>query len=151
MAKIAVTEQRVFRVQTCPDNAYDFFSRPGRFCEAMEGVEQCEMLSEGKVRWVFEEKREQGICFRADYVVAFEGDGRRHVRWRFIEGNVENEGDVEIVPLPDGTSEIHYRETVAPDLPITPLTARLIKPLVMRELRNDLGRFVQRAQECLSV
>ena len=61
-----------------------------------------------------------------------------------------NDGDVWIKPLPDGRSEIHYRESVEPDLPITPLMARLIKPLVARELRREIVHFLDRVRDHLS-
>ena len=61
-----------------------------------------------------------------------------------------NEGDVAIVPAANGGSEIHYRERVEPDLPISSLMAKLIQPLVARELRNDISRFLDRVEQQLS-
>ncbi|HEX6985322.1 MAG TPA: SRPBCC family protein, partial [Planctomycetaceae bacterium] len=108
MAVISATEHRVLHVPAEPREVYDFFSRPERLREAMSSVERCEVLSEGRVRWVLDEKADAGIRFRADYVVAYDGDGAGHVRWRFVEGNMRNEGDVRILPRPDGGSEIRY-------------------------------------------
>jgi hypothetical protein len=99
---------------------------------------------------VLGEKVDQGIRFRPDYVVAYDGDGVEHVRWRAVDGNMRNDGDVWIKPLPDGRSEIHYRESVEPELPITPLMARLIKPLVARELRREIVHFLERVRDLLS-
>ena len=150
MVKISATEEQVLTVAAGPEVAYAFFSRPEELSRAMDSVERCELLPGGKVRWVLEEKVDQGIRFRADYVVAFEGDGAGHVRWRSVEGNMGNDGDVWIKPLPDGGSEIRYRESVEPDLPITPLMARLIKPLVARELRREIIHFLDRVRDHLS-
>ena len=67
---------------------------------------------------------------------------RSRATWR-------NDGDVWIKPLPDGGTEVHYRESVEPDLPITPLLARLIKPLVARELRGEIHGFLERLSDHL--
>lgn len=150
MAKIAVTEERTLHVQASPEEVYAFFSQPQRLQQAIVGLERYELLPEGRVRWVLEEKSGQGIRFQADFVVAYSGDGARHVAWRYIEGNMENEGEVHISPSPRGGAEVQYREQVAPDLPITPLLARLVKPLVAKELQGDLTRFLARVQELLT-
>jgi uncharacterized membrane protein len=150
MAKIAVTEERVLHVKAGREEAYAFFSQPERLKQAMVGLERCEILPEGRVRWVLEEKSGQGVRFQANFLVAYAGDGAEHVSWRFIEGNMENEGDVFIKPSPAGGCEIRYREHVAPDLPITPLLAKLVKPLVAKELSGDLTRFLERVQAALN-
>src|SRR5262245_60631152 len=149
MTRVAATLERRLRVAACPEVAYAFFSRPEQFSQAMEGVEQCERLPDGGVRWVLEEKVDQGIRFRPDYVVMYDGDGARVVRWQSIAGNMENAGEVVIRPTADGGSEIHYCERVGPDLPISPLMAKLIQSLVARELRNEIDRFLNRAHERL--
>jgi uncharacterized membrane protein len=148
--KISATEEQVLTVTANPEAVYAFFSRPERMSRAMASVERCELLPENRVHWVLEEKVDKGIRFRGDYVVAFEGDGEGHVRWRSVEGNMRNDGDVWIAPLPGGGSEIRYRESVEPDLPITPLMARLITPLVARELRGEIQGFLDRVRAHLS-
>ena len=150
MAKIEATEDRVLTVAAGPQEAYAFFSQPHQLRRAVDGVERCDVLEGGRVRWVLAERREQGICFQPDYTVIFDGDGDGYVTWRFVEGNMRDDGEVWIRPLPGGGSEIRYRQTVEPDLPITPVTALLLKPLVARELRKDVLRFLERAQQCLS-
>ena len=60
------------------------------------------------------------------------------------------DGDVWIKALPGGGSEVRYRESVEPELPITPLMARLIKPLVARELRREIIQFLERVRDHLS-
>jgi uncharacterized membrane protein len=144
MVKIAATEERVLRVQASPERVYAFFSRPEELSQAMASVERCERLPGNRVRWVLDEKVDKGIRFKGNYVVVHEGDGKEHVCWRSVEGNMRNDGDVWIKPLVGGGTEIHYRESVEPELPITPLMARLITPLVARELRSEINGFLER-------
>lgn len=142
MTFIAATEDQVLTVTAAPDTVYAFFAQPQNLCEALGSVESCEIRPDGRVHWVLTEKVDQGIRFQGDYVVTWTGDGAGHVGWRFVEGNMRNEGDVWLRPLPEGGTEIRYREVVEPDLPVTPLMARLIRPLVVRELRREIGRFL---------
>ncbi|MCM2371551.1 SRPBCC family protein [Aporhodopirellula aestuarii] len=150
MAKVAVTEECTFHVTADASSAYEFFSKPHLFREAMEGVLRCEVMEEDRVRWLLEEQSDQGIRFQPDYTVQYTCEDGQRVAWEFIEGNLRNDGEIRIATLPDGGSEIHYRETVEPDLPITPLMMMLVKPLVTRELRTGLQHFVQRSQVRLS-
>jgi uncharacterized membrane protein len=143
MVRIAATEERVFTVKASPMTVYDFFSRPDKLSQAMASVERCERLPGNRVRWVLQEKVDKGIRFQADYIATYEGDGSEHVMWRSLEGNMRNDGDVWIRPLPSGDTEVRYRESVEPELPITPLMARLITPLVARELRREINDFLE--------
>ena len=149
MTIIAATEEQVFNVAASPDRVYAFFSNVEKVREITPGVERCERLPDGRVRWVLEEKIDKGIRFQADFVVAYGGNGTDHVHCRFVEGNMVNQWDAWITPVPGGT-EVRYRETVAPELPITPVLALLIKPLVARELRNGVNRFLDRVREVLA-
>lgn len=150
MARITVTEERTIDIPAAPAAVYAFFSNPKELSKAMEGVQRCELMSGEKVRWVLAESADQGIRFQPDYVVQFTGDGANQIRWSAVEGNMGNEGVVEITPGPNGSSQVYYQETIEPDLPITPLMARLIRPLVARELRAGLDTFLNQAVELLS-
>jgi uncharacterized membrane protein len=147
VARISASEEQVLTVPASPERVYAFFSQPEELSRAMTAVECCERLPDGRVRWVLAEKVDKGIRFRADYVVVYDGDGAAHVGWRSVTGNMGNDGDVWIRGLPGGGSEIRYRESVAPDLPITPLMAGLIKPLVARELRGEIHQFLERVRD----
>jgi uncharacterized membrane protein len=151
VVRIAATEERVLIVPASPETVYAFFSSPEQLGKAMNSVERCERLPDGTVRWVLAEKVDKGIRFKGDYTVAYSGDGAEHVGWRSVGGNLRNDGDVWIKPLAGGGTEIRYRESVEPDLPITPLMACLIRPLVARELRDEINGFLERVQKGLGI
>ena len=150
MTRISVTEERTIDIPASPAKVYAFFSNPKELSKAMDGVQRCELMGDGKVRWVLAESSDQGIRFQPDYVVQFTGDGNQQIRWSAIEGNMDNDGIVDIESGPNGSSRVVYRETIEPDLPITPLMARLIRPLVARELRAGLDTFLAHAVDLLS-
>ena len=151
MAKVAVTEECTFHVNADVSDTYEFFSTPQLFREAMEGVLRCEEIAGDRVRWLLQEQVDQGVRFQPDYTVQYALDGARRIAWDFVEGNMRNEGEIRIDAREQGGSEVHYRETVEPDLPITPLLMMLVKPLVTRELRLGLKHFVEHSQVRLCV
>ena len=149
MTRVAATEEQEFAVSLSPEEVYRFFSDVGRLRPAMLGVELCERLPGGQVRWVLQERIDKGIRFRPDFTVVYEGNGRDHVRCRSAGGNMGDDWDVWITPV-SGGSMIRLHETVAPDLPITAAMVLLIRPLLVRELRKDVAHFVERARTLLS-
>src|SRR5262245_8468969 len=118
MARITATEEQVFNVPASPERVYAFFTGLDQLRSATPGVEQCEPLPGRRGRWLREEKVDKGIRLRAHYGVAYDDNGTDHARFRSVAGNMTNDWDAWVKPAPGG-SEIRYRETVAPDLPIT--------------------------------
>lgn len=161
MAKIAATEERTLIVSASVDEVYGFFTNPALLREETPEVERFELLGPGTARWVLAEKAEKGIRFQADYTVEYSGDGGDRVTWRTVgaigqgeqggqggqgpgSGNLDVTGEVRLRRLDDRRTEIRYRETLTPDLPITPILAALFRPIVAREVRADIGRFLDR-------
>jgi uncharacterized membrane protein len=150
MAKIAATEERTLIVSASLEEVYGFFSSPALLREETPEVERFELLGPGKARWVLTEKAEKGIRFQADYTVEYKGVGGDRVTWRTVTGRGEGSGNLDVMGevllrrLGDRRTEIRYRETLTPDLPITPILAALFKPIVAREVRADIGRFLDR-------
>jgi uncharacterized membrane protein len=135
-----------FRVPAAIEHVYEFFVEPAQLCELLDGVESIVPVGEGRVRWVLKEKVAKGIRFKGDYTVLYQGNNVDHVHWHSLEGNMGNEGDVWLTATAEGDTEIRYREMVESDLPITPILAKLIKPMVERELRAELEAFLTRVK-----
>lgn len=144
MVKIPATEERTLLVLAPAAEVRAFFCDPALLREVTADVESFERIGAQRARWILTEKVEKGVRFRADYTVEYESKGPDSVAWRSVEGNMDIDGEVKLQEIDAGRTEIHYRETVAPDLPITKLTAMLFKPIVARELRQDIGKFLER-------
>lgn len=151
MVRIAASGEWTFCVPASLPSVYDFFAEPAQLCALLDSVDSYAVLEAGRVRWILKEKVEKGIHFKGDYTVVYEGNGIDHVHWHGIEGNMGGEGDVWLSATPDGGTKIRYRETVAPDLPITALMARLMQPIVARELRTELETFLERVKVLFGV
>ncbi|HZN92573.1 MAG TPA: hypothetical protein VFB81_07700 [Myxococcales bacterium] len=147
MPKIAATEERTLRVRAPLKDVYQFFRDPGLLKEETADVERFERLEGDRAHWLLVEKVEKGLRYQASYTVEYHGNGSDHVTWRTTEGNLDSEGEVFLRQVDASSTEIKYRETVAPDLPITNLTAKIFKPIVAREVRKDIGKFLDRVEQ----
>jgi uncharacterized membrane protein len=128
---------------------YRFFMSPTLLSEATADVDSCECLEGDRAHWRLVEKVDQGIRFRADYVVQYTGNGWDAVSWHTVSGNLQSEGRVVLQQLDAAVTEIQYSESVAPDLPITPLLATLFKPIVVREVKQGIAEFLDRIERKL--
>ena len=146
MTKIAATEERTLKVKSPLKDVYQFFNDPGLLKEETADVERFERLEGNRARWVLTEKVEKGIRYMADYTVEYHGNGSDQVTWHTIEGNLDTQGEVFLRRVDESNTEIRYREVLAPDLPITSLMAKLFKPIVAREVRKDIGKFLDRVE-----
>ena len=149
MTRIAAAEARTFMVAAPLAEVYRFFMSPTLLSEATADVDSCECLEGDRAHWQLAEKVDQGIRFRADYVVQYTGNGCDAVSWRTISGNLQSEGRVVLQQLDVAVTEIRYSESVAPDLPITPFLATLFKPIVAREVRQGIAEFLDRIERKL--
>ncbi|QRN98868.1 hypothetical protein JRI60_07510 [Archangium violaceum] len=146
MTKIVATEERTLRVRSPLKDVYQFFNDPGLIKEETADVERFELLEGNRAHWILTEKVEKGIRYLADYTVEYHGNGTDHVTWRTIDGNLDTQGEVILRQLDAPNTEIRFREMLAPDLPITNLMAKLFKPIVAREVRKDIGKFLDRVE-----
>lgn len=147
MVKIFATEERTMRVRAPISEVHAFFRDPAMIRELSADVESFERIDEHRARWLLTEKVEKGVRFQADYTVEYRNEADARVVWCTTAGNMDVKGEVELRAIEPQCTEIFYRETVGPDLPITKLTALLFKPIVARELRQDIRHFLDRVRE----
>jgi uncharacterized membrane protein len=77
MPRIAATEECTFCVKAPIQQVYNFFAEPAQLGELLDSVQTCELLGEGRVRWVLKEKVDKGIRFKGDYTVIYKGNAIR--------------------------------------------------------------------------
>lgn len=146
MTKIAATVERTLRVKGPMEAVYRFFADPGQLREAIVDVERFSRLERNQARWVLTEKAEKGIRYTADYTVEYTGNGNDRVTWQSVAGNLDTQGEVVLRQTGEAETEIQFRNTIAPDLPIGSLLAAVFKPIVAREVRQDIGKFLDRVE-----
>ncbi|MEZ4462578.1 MAG: hypothetical protein R3E66_23200 [bacterium] len=147
MAWVEGTEEQRFTVKAALEDAVAYFGSPARFCEAFTQLDAKEQLSDDTWRWTLVEKAEKGITYQASYVVRYATTGNT-VTWETLEGNMKSTGVVVCAPSGSGTA-VHYKETLACDLPIPRLAAKIFQPIVAREIRSGVGEFLDLSRAIL--
>lgn len=148
MAWIEGTEEQTFVVNRGYDEVANYFSDPAEFKRCLSDLESAEEVEPMVWRWQLKEKSEKGITFRADYTVAYKAsDGE--VEWETRQGNMRSEGVARFKKLSDERTEVNYRETIATDLPVARLLAKVFGPIVAREIRRGVGSFLDASREWL--
>lgn len=149
MAKIEATIKTQFTVRVDPVAAFRMLADPKALSGLVVGLERWTEVKSDTIRWELEEKRDKGIVFKADYTIEYSNNGADALSWRSVAGNMDCEGEIRVGAMPGGTSVVDYWERVAPDIPVTPLLAKLIKPIVRKELVADVTEYVARLQRRL--
>lgn len=149
MAWIEGTEEQTFSVNTPVERVGRFFSDPAHFKECFVALESAEMIDPLIWHWVLREKSEKGITFQPDYTVIYKV-GAQLLEWQTLEGNLRTEGVAHWSELDGGRTEIFYRETIAVDLPIPRLLAKVFGVIVSREIRQDVSGYLDNVRRYLS-
>lgn len=148
MAWIEGTEEQTFVVNQPCEVVADYFGDPGEFKRSLSDLESAEQIEPMVWRWVLREKSEKGITYQPEYTVSYtRGDAT--VEWETLEGNMRSEGVARYTALDDERTEVFYRETIATDLPIPRLLAKVFRPIVAREIRKGVGGFLDASRQWL--
>lgn len=148
MAWIEGIEEQRFVVRAGLDETVDYFASLKRFSHAFSQLESQEELGDSTWRWTLVEKSEKGIIFQRCYDVRYARIGDS-VRWHTVRGNMCSTGTVMCLDVSEGT-HVHYTETLACDLPIPRLAAKIFRPIVAREIRSGVGDFLERSRQILT-
>ena len=149
MAKIEATEKQTFEVHAPLEAVYEAFSDPQIIKENFVGLERAEISEDGVARWILKEKVDVGLRFKGDYTVKYDGNGKDRITWRGLSGNIDTDAEVLLTQL-DTSVRVEYRETITPDLPIPGLMAKVFKPIVAREVRKDLTKYVDNVKRYIA-
>lgn len=150
MAWIEASHQKSIEVDAPKDEVAEFFASPDKIRHCMVELERAEKIDEQTWRWIREEIGARNITFQGDYTVRYERDGDI-VRWENVgEGNMRTRGTVTVRELGPGRTEFTYDETIASDLPIPGLAAKVFRPIVAREVRKGIDEFLAQVEAYLN-
>lgn len=151
MAWIEATHKRTIEVKAPLDEAADFMADPSRLKKCMISMEEFEVVDEKTYRWLLKEVGAKNITFRGDYTVHYERDGDV-VTWESLEGkgNMRTSGKATYKALGENHTEIVYEETLASDLPIPKLAAKVFRPIVAREVAKGIDELIDAIEETLN-
>lgn len=138
MTWLEASHERTIEVDAPLDEVADFFADPERLRHCMVALDFGEKVDEKTWRWFMKEVGAKGISFRGDYTVTYERDGDV-VRWKSHgEGTMKSDGVANFKALGEDRTAVTYKETIASDLPIPRLGAKVFKPIAAREVRKGI-------------
>lgn len=145
MAWIDGTERRTYDIEAPIDKVYEFLTNPLVRKDAILDIERFEKIDDATCRWIMREKREKGITFRGDYTVRYEGNGRDRAQWGTVgTGTMRTRGSASLRAKGPTTTEVRFEEKIESDIPLPSLMAKVIKPIVAREIRAGVQGFLDR-------
>lgn len=144
MAWIEATERRTYDIAAPIEKVYAFLSTPELLRAAFLELERYEMVDEHTARWFLKEKNEKGVKFKPDYTVRYGGNGKDRVEWSPVTGNMKATGTAVLRAKGADTTEVVYEETIASDIPINRLVAKVFQPIVAREIKRGVQGFLDR-------
>lgn len=149
MAWIEGTEKQTLVIDAPVDAVVDFFGDPEKLRVCLTQLEVAEEIEPGVWKWTLREKNEGGIKFQGIYTVRYTREGDSSVVWETVDAQtMRAEGKVVCRGLGKKT-EVEYRETIATDLPIHRLAAKVFSPIVAREIRKGVGSYLELAKQHL--
>lgn len=150
MAWIEAKHERTLEVDAPLDEVAEFFSDPSQIRHCMGDLDVGEEIDEQTWRWNMKEIGARNITFKGVHQVRYERDGDQ-VRWKSEgEGNMRTEGVARFSALDGESTRVEYEETMASDLPIPRLAAKVFRPIVAREVRRGIDEYLNNAVEYIN-
>ena len=149
MAWVEGTEKQSLVINAPVAKVVDFFADPKQLRICLTQLESAEEIEPNVWKWTLREKNEKGIKFQGIYTVRYTRKSDSTVVWETVDAQtMRAEGTVVCRALGNKT-EIEYQETIATDLPIPRLAAKVFRPLVAHEIRKDVGSYLELAKQHL--
>lgn len=150
MPKFSGTESRVFTIRAPFDKVVETMTQPDKFRAYLGDLERFEKIDEQTWRWVLQEKNEAGVHFQGDYTCKYIWDGKREFTWSTVsKGNMTSVGRTTFVKEGDKATRVDYTETIECDMEVNFILAKVIKPIVNREIAKGVGGYLDAVKAAL--
>lgn len=146
MPKFTGTEDKVLTIDAPLDRVVAVMAHPEVFVECMGDLETFEKVDDTTFRWILVEKNEKGVRFSGDYTVKYDYNGSDSIKWTTVsEGNMSSEGEAKFTAQGSST-RVSYREVIVCDMEVNRLLAKVIKPIVSREIAKGVSGYLERCK-----
>ena len=149
MAWIEGTAKQSLVIDAPVGRVVEFFAEPEQLRVCLTQLEKAEEIEPSVWKWTLREKSEKGIKFQGIYTVRYTRQDDSTVVWETVDAEtMRAEGKVVCRALGNKT-EIDYEETIATDLPVPKLAAKVFRPIVAHEIRKDVGSYLELVKQHL--
>lgn len=135
------------------DSAISLFSDIDNLIRCTSGVERCDRIGDSTYAWTFVEKRELGLVFQPRFTLDYAWDGEGRLLWSTIrhdaESNVRVSACVDFSAIAPARCLVRIRERIGFELPVSFITAKIVRAIARREAESDTKDLLHRMQESL--
>ncbi len=150
MPKFKGSSERSFTIRADIERVVQTMTDPQSFSGLVGDLETIERLGDDLWRWRLREISEKGVHFKADYTIQYARSGERF-SWRTVgTGNMTSEGSATFTRQGSAT-RVDYTETIECDMDVNRLLAKVIKPIVDRQIARGVNGYLDRVKEHLEV
>lgn len=142
MASFSGRHAAAVTVRAAPADAAAAFADLDRQMRCHPELAGAEKRDATALRLRMKEMSHGPVKFAGVYTLRFTVDGTT-VRWRTEEGNVDVRGEAVFINVPGG-SRMAVTEAVSLDIPVNPILAKVLQPLVGTMIERGLKNFVER-------
>jgi carbon monoxide dehydrogenase subunit G len=146
MPKFTGTEDKVLTINAPLDVVVGVMAKPDVFVACLGDLDKHEKIDDTTFRWILIEKNEKGVRFSGDYTVKYDFNGADLLKWTTVSnGNMSSEGEAHFTAQGNST-KVAYRETIVCDMEVNRLLAKVIKPIVSREIAKGVSGYLDRCK-----
>jgi len=125
-----------------------FFADVDNLIRCTSDLESCVRVGDSSYAWTLVEKRELGLVLHPKYVLDYVWEGGHRLRWSTAgheaDSNLRISACVDFIPNGSDACVVRVRESIAFDLPVSFITAKIVKAIACREAEADMVGMLER-------
>lgn len=120
------------------------------YCTA--DLESFRLIDEHTAHWTLKTKREMGLVLQPIYQLVYEWESPKTLCWKTVgcaDGNTEINARLQFTAASATTTRVSISEAVEFMLPVSMITAKIVRVIASRETVADTQKFLRRMDERL--
>ena len=104
-----------------------------------------EIHDDAEITFTLQPKSEKGVTFHGQYRCRYEFKGENRLTWRTVETkNMWSTGSATFSALGDTRTRVEFVQIIETEMQVNRLLAKMIKPIVSREITNGAKGYLAR-------
>lgn len=146
MPTFSGTLSRTLTISRGKEEVMEVMTNPDKFSAYLGDLETIEKKGEDSWRLILKEMNEKGVRFKGDYTVKYTTSGDTLTWETTSQGNMSSTGKAVFRDRGAGSTEVDYTETIECNMDVNRLLAKVIKPIVQREIARGVGSYLDRTK-----
>jgi len=150
MARYSGDHTETFTVDVPLEVAKAHFSNLECIAENYGGVKQWKKVKNDTLKLTLEPRTEIGVTFNGEHSCRWGFTSDDVLEWKSVgKGNMWSEGIASFTSLGKKKTRVEYTERIDCEMEVNFLVARLISPIVARQIREGVKSYLERMRETL--